>query len=76
MYMYDVGMSMTTPLISGCAALVRQALRQNSPQEAAGGTQYSPSASRVKAVLIDGAVKLKGQYHPNEVGPSPNYNSD
>ncbi|KFZ07914.1 hypothetical protein V502_09672 [Pseudogymnoascus sp. VKM F-4520 (FW-2644)] len=73
-WMYDAGTSMATPLVSGCAAVVRQALRQNPPQGAGGGG-YSPSAALVKAVLINGAVELKGQYHPSEAGPSPNFNS-
>ena len=30
-WMYDAGTSMATPLVSGCAAVVRQALRQNPP---------------------------------------------
>jgi serine protease AprX len=74
-WMYDAGTSMATPLVSGCAAVVRQALLQNPPQGTGGGGEYSPSAALVKAVLINGAVELKGQYHPSEAGPPPNYNS-
>ena len=74
-WMYDAGTSMATPLVSGCAAVVRQALRENPPHGTQAGEQYSPSAALVKAVLINGAVELKGQYHPSEAGPSPNFNS-
>ncbi|KAL5348008.1 hypothetical protein ACLOAV_007420 [Pseudogymnoascus australis] len=73
-WMYDAGTSMAAPLVSGCAAVVRQALIQN-PPHGTGGGEYSPSAALVKAVLINGAVDLKGQYHPSEAGPSPNFNS-
>ncbi|KFZ01540.1 hypothetical protein V500_00717 [Pseudogymnoascus sp. VKM F-4518 (FW-2643)] len=74
-WMYDAGTSMAAPLVSGCAAVVRQALIQNPPHGTAGGGEYSPSAALVKAVLINGAVELKGQYHPSEAGPSPNFDS-
>jgi subtilisin family serine protease len=73
-WMYDAGTSMATPLVSGCAAVIRQALQLN-PPEGATGSPYSPSAALVKAVLINGAVELKGQYQPSEAGPSPNYSS-
>ena len=32
----------------------------------------NPSAALIKALLINGAVSLSGQYTPTEVGPSPN----
>jgi subtilisin family serine protease len=47
-YMYMGGTSMATPLVSGCAALVRQFLRQTQGMAA-------PSAALVKAILIHSA---------------------
>jgi serine protease AprX len=32
----------------------------------------NPSAALVKAVLLNGAVDVLGQYHPSEAGPGPN----
>ncbi|KKZ67328.1 hypothetical protein EMCG_06977 [[Emmonsia] crescens] len=61
------GTSMSTPLVAGCAAAVRESLVKN-------GTT-NPSAALVKALLINGALELVGQYNPSEAGPSPNYNS-
>jgi serine protease AprX len=58
---------MATPLVAGCAAVLHEALIKN------GAT--SPSAALIKALLINGAVELAGQYSPSEAGPSPNANS-
>ena len=55
-YMYNGGTSMATPLVAGCAALVREHLR-NTP------IGSDPSAALVKAVLIHSA-----QYHES-AGP-------
>lgn len=65
-WFYDAGTSMATPLVSGCAAIVRQALQAQPPAEAS--ESFEPSAALVKAVLINGAVELKGQYVPSEAG--------
>jgi hypothetical protein len=35
----------------------------------------APGAALVKALLINGAVELAGQYSPSEAGPSPNNDS-
>jgi serine protease AprX len=35
----------------------------------------SPSAALIKALLINGAVEMPGQYPPSEAGASPNSNS-
>lgn len=61
------GTSMANALVAGCAAVLRETLVKN-------GTP-SPSAALIKALLINGAVELVGQYSPSEAGPSPNNNS-
>ncbi|KAK4085124.1 uncharacterized protein Triagg1_114 [Trichoderma aggressivum f. europaeum] len=73
-WIYEGGTSMATPLVAGCCAVIRGALVDNGHRE--------PSAALVKAILINGAVPLKGQYNqalPNgEFGASmdaPNPNS-
>ncbi|MFZ5826695.1 MAG: S8 family serine peptidase [Bacillota bacterium] len=51
-YCYSNGTSMATPLVSGCVALLRQWLRE----------VYKitdPSSALIKALLINGAVKLQ-----------------
>ena len=60
-YCFMGGTSMATPLVAGCAALVREFI---------GG---APSAALVKAMLINGASNLRGQYTPSEAGPVPNF---
>lgn len=67
LFFYDSGTSMATPLVAGCAAVIRETLVKN-------GTA-TPSAALVKALLIEGAVPLAGQYKPTEAGSSPNGNS-
>jgi len=63
-YMFDAGTSMATPLVAGCAAVVRESfrVRHGAP----------PSAALVKAMLINGAIPLTGQYIPPELTPFPN----
>jgi hypothetical protein len=58
---------MATPLVAGCVAVLRETLDKN-------GTP-APSAALIKALLINGAVELPGQYSPSEAGPSPNNDS-
>lgn len=60
-YCFMGGTSMATPLVAGCAALVRQSIGGN------------PSAALVKAMLINGAVDLIGQYAPSEAAAVPNF---
>lgn len=67
LFFFDSGTSMATPLVAGCAAVLRQTLVQN------GFT--TPSAALIKGLLINGAVELAGQYNPTEAGSSPNDNS-
>jgi len=72
---YTSGTSMATPLVAGCCAVIRQSLVTKDPQFAPG--KKGPSAALIKALLINGAVMLSGQYKPpyNDTGPSPNPNS-
>ncbi|KAK0728749.1 peptidase S8/S53 domain-containing protein [Lasiosphaeria miniovina] len=66
-FMFEGGTSMATPLAAGCVAVLRETLVKN-------GTP-SPSAALIKALLINGAVELPGQYNPSEAGKSPNDSS-
>ncbi len=63
-YMYLGGTSMACPLVAGCCAVLRETLVKNGTPD--------PSAALVKALLINGAVELAGQYVPSEAGKSPN----
>lgn len=63
LYFYDGGTSMSTPLVAGCAAVVRQYLKSQGIAQ--------PSAALVKAMLINGATVIAGQYTPPEVGAPP-----
>lgn len=65
LYYYMGGTSMATPLVSGCVALVREFLIKERGMAA-------PSAALVKAVLVNGASNLDGQYVPSESGKTPN----
>ena len=67
LFFFDSGTSMATPLVAGCAAVLRETLVKN-------GTA-TPSAALIKALLVNGAVRVPGQYSPTEAGTSPNNNS-
>jgi hypothetical protein len=67
LFFFDSGTSMATPLVAGCVAVLRETLVRN-------GT-VTPSAALIKALLINGAVELVGQYSPSEAGLSPNNDS-
>jgi hypothetical protein len=67
LFFFDTGTSMATPLVAGCVAVLRETLVKNGVA--------TPSAALVKALLVNGAVELAGQYSPSEAGPSPNNNS-
>jgi len=56
---------MATPLVAGCCAIIREFLIKSQGIE-------RPSAALVKAMLINGAVDVVGQYFPSETGVSPN----
>jgi len=64
LYFFDGGTSMATPLVAGCAAVVREYLTTT-------GGVASPSAALIKALLLNGAIPIKGQYTPSEVGEVP-----
>ncbi|MFI1198468.1 S8 family serine peptidase [Streptomyces sp. NPDC020883] len=66
-FFFDSGTSMATPLVAGCLAVLRESLVKNGTPD--------PSAALMKALLINGADDLPGQYDPSEAGPSPNNNS-
>ena len=65
LYFFNGGTSMATPLVAGCAALVREFLSEEHQLT-------TPSAALVKAMLINGARDVAGQYVPSETGGIPN----
>ena len=58
---------MATPLVAGCAVVVREYLIKSKGIA-------KPSAALVKAMLINGATDIAGQYVPTEAGSIPNNN--
>jgi serine protease AprX len=67
LYMFDGGTSMATPLVAGCVAVVRAHLRTAHKIK-------KPSAALMKALIINGAHAMTGQYVPSEAGSIPNNN--
>ena len=65
LYYFIGGTSMATPLVAGCVALIREYL-------AVERQIANPSAALVKAILINGAQSIPGQYVPSETGGIPN----
>lgn len=65
LYAFLAGTSMATPLVAGCAAVVREYFQTQH--------NHQPSAALVKAMLINGAKDLSGQYVPSEAGEIPNF---
>jgi serine protease AprX len=66
-YWFNSGTSMATLLVAGCAAVLRETLVSNGMR--------NPPAALIKALLINGADDLLGQYRPSEAGPSFNNSS-
>jgi serine protease AprX len=66
-YCWSGGTSMATPLVAGAAALVRQHLAGLGHVE----DGRRPSGALLKALLVNGAVAIRGQY-PGEVPEGPN----
>ncbi len=66
LYAFLSGTSMATPLVAGCAAVVREYFQKKE-------NYNSPSAALVKAMLINGAKDISGQYVPSEAGEIPNF---
>ena len=67
LYMFEGGTSMATPLVAGCIANVRAFLRTSHGLK-------KPSAALLKALIINGAHDLAGQYVPSEAAGIPNSN--
>jgi serine protease AprX len=65
LYMFEGGTSMATPLVAGCVAVVRAFLRKQHGLK-------KPSAALMKAMIINGAHALAGQYNPSEAGAAAN----
>jgi serine protease AprX len=66
-YHFEGGTSMATPLVSGCAAVLRQFYKRKH-------NLANPSAALIKATLINTATDLAGQYTPSEAAAIPNFN--
>lgn len=64
LYLFEGGTSMSNPLVAGCAAVTREYLQAQGIAK--------PSAALVKAMLINGATDIVGQYIPSETGTIPN----
>ena len=64
LYFFDGGTSMATPLVAGCVALVREYLAKTQGRT-------NPSAALLKALIINAAHNITGQYVPSEVGSIP-----
>jgi serine protease AprX len=73
-WLYLAGTSMATPLTAGCCAILRESLIRD-PTTGRRRPEVHPSSALIKALLINGAVELRGQYQMTEAGVSPNPSS-
>jgi len=64
-YAYMGGTSMAAPLVTGCAALVREYFRKN--------RHHQPSAALLKATIINGTRRLTGADSVADHPGTPNY---
>jgi serine protease AprX len=65
---------MATPLTAGCCAILRESLIRD-PDTGKRNPEIRPSTALIKALLINGAVELRGQHPMTEAGLSPNSSS-
>lgn len=66
---------MAAPLVTGCVAVLRQALMEWYPpgRKTRNSAGRPPRAALIKALLINGADDLHyGEYRGNTIGPAPN----
>ena len=75
LYCYKSGTSMAAPLVTGCVAVIRQALmRYRQPNLPPPNTNARPKAALIKALLIHGAKDLAtGTYQNQTIGATPNF---
>ncbi|KAK4444195.1 peptidase S8/S53 domain-containing protein [Podospora aff. communis PSN243] len=77
-WMFSGGTSMATPLVAGCCAVIRGALVDPTTEKSASAVMApgEPSAALIKAILINGAVAMKGQYNQQTDLPNGEFGAD